>query len=395
MPDEHSNGKTPPPKIRLGGEKPPVAPVGKRKSDTSRVDLSATQPTEVRATGGEPLNIRDVLGRQADEKSATSRIPLSETQNVTPGEQVPVAKAKTGPVESKSATMRVTVPEGAGDETARVRVPEGVGGETARVMVPEDAGDETARVILRESQRLTPAEEAEIDKSTTVRVDLTGLVSPDQLDADGTSIMSTPELDRVRADASKNRTARISIDMPSDETQSIPGEELPSGAPMGAAAATPPKTVRLNRPSAAPRTIVLKRPEPAGQSPKTVILKRPDEHITEKGATARIAVPEAAFEPAPSSQRKTIRIKRGDAAGTAAAPAAKDLRIARPAPASALAPDEGELQQAVGATPASRTEPGVFFTILAIAATLVLGVLVYVLLAQTFYLDWEFYGKIL
>jgi hypothetical protein len=371
MADQHSNGKTPPPKIRLGGEPPPVAPVGKRKSDTSRVDLSATQPTEVRATGGEPLNIRDVLGRKADEKSSTSRIPLSETQSVPSGAQVPVAKAKTGPVESKSATLRVTVPEG--------------------------AGDETARVVLRESQRLTPEEEAEMDKSSTVRVDLTGLVSPDQLEADDTSIMASPELDRVRADASKNRTARISIDLHSDETQAIPGEEIPTGAPVGAPAEKPPKTVRMNRPSAAPRTIVLKRPEPAGQTPKTVVLKRPDEHIEEKGATARIAVPEAAFEPAPSSQRKTIRIKRSDGAG-AAAPAgagAKELRIARPAPASALAPDEGEIQVAIGAKPADRMEPGVFFTVLAIAATLVLGVLVYVLLAQTYFIDWDFYGKIL
>lgn len=369
MADQHSNGKTPPPKIRLGGDKPPVAPVGTFKSDTSRVDLSATQPTEVRSSGGEPLNIREVLSRRADEKGATSRIPLSETQGVAPGEQVPVAKAKTGPVEGKSATLRVAMTEG--------------------------AGDETTRVTLRESQRLTPEEEAALDKTSTVRVDLTGLVSPDQPGADASAILASPELERLKADASKNRTARISIDVPSDETQSIPGEELPTGAPVGSPASAPPKTVRLNRPSASPKTIVLKRPEPAGETPKTVVLKRPDERIEEKGATARIAIPEAAFEATPTSQRKTIRIKRSDGSGPAPAAGAKELRIARPAPASALAPDEGEIRAAIGARDPDRTEPGVFFTVLAIAATLVLGVLVYVLLAQTYFIDWNFYGKII
>jgi hypothetical protein len=235
---------------------------------------------------------------------------------------------------------------------------------------------------------------ADLEKSSTVRVDLTGMVGTDQSSAYATAPIAAPGIDSVTADASKNLTARISIEPAKSETSFIPPPA--AGIPdqtSPVVGAPPPKTVRLTRPAVAPKTVVLKRPEAQGDTPKTVVLKRPDEAMEEKGATARITVPEAAMEAAPSSQRKTIRIKRGEGAATPA-PSGSGLRIARPAPEaeSAIAT---ELKQALGVTPQKSLEPGVFFAILAIAASLTLGVLVYVLLAQTYFPDWSWPGKII
>ena len=339
MADDKNNGQTPPPKIRIG-VKPPVAGPGKLKSDTARVDLAASKPIDLdSASAGEPMNVRDVISRRPEAKSATSRISLNDSQSVAAGTEIPVAHP---------ATSRI-----------RLMDTQSAPGE----FHPSDA-----------------------EKDATVRVDLTGLVSPDQGAHSGTSPISVPDLGRVTADASKNVTARISVDLTQDEGDVAP----PAGV-----GAPPPKTVRLSRPSAAPKTVVLKRPEAEGAAPKTVVLKRPDEVEDDKGATARIAVPEAAMDTAPSSQRKTIRIKRGDSAPAVPGEGGgKKLVIARPS-VEPTAFSEEEIGEKIGVPSAPSVEPGVFFGILAIAATLVLGVLVYVLLAQTYCPQWNWPGKII
>ncbi|MBP7275124.1 MAG: hypothetical protein KBA51_02855 [Kiritimatiellae bacterium] len=351
MAEEKKNGATPPPKIVLSKPRPPVAPVGKPKSDTSRVDLAASQPMDLSKKGGEPLSIREVLQSPETPKSATSRISLSETQSFVPGDSVPVAKVGTG---SLSGTSEI--------DTSRMKL----GGE---------------------------GESAE-KKSETVRVDLTGMVSPDQ--PSGTAPISVvPEASRVIEDASKNRTARISIDVPTeDDAVRMETGVVPTGEPLTPAGAPPPKTVRLTRPPAAlPKTVVLKRPETSGTEPRTVVLKRPDERLEEKGATARIAIPEATAEVAPPTQRKTIRIKRsGGPAGPALPAGDSGIRIARTAPTEEEGETALELANAVGA--GDSCEPGVFFALLSIAATLILGVLVYILLQQTYFPDWSWPGKL-
>ena len=363
MAEEKKNGTTPPPKIVLSKPRPPVAPVGKPKSDTARVDLAASQPLNLSPKGGEPLNIREVLQAPEAPKSATSRINLSETQSVAPGETVPVAKVSTTAIGATSAI----------GATAAI-------GATSAI--------ETSRV------KLGGDEESSDRKSETVRVDLTGMVSSDQ--PSGTAPISVvPEAGRAIEDASKNRTARISIDIPAaDDAERMQTGEVPTGAPLTPASAPPPKTVRLTRPPAAlPKTVVLKRPEPSGSEPRTVVLKRPDEKLEEKGATARIAIPEAAVEAAPPTQRKTIRIKRSGGPAVPALPAADSgIRIARTAPAEAESEKAFELAKAVGAGESS--EPGIVFAILSIAAALILGVLVYVLLQQTYFPEWSWPGKL-
>lgn len=186
----------------------------------------------------------------------------------------------------------------------------------------------------------------------------------------------------------KSKTARISLG--------------PIG--LSPAATGGPKTIRIQRPSDMP-TIKLQRPAPptaqpapdaktktsriplqealgsaaaaaaepsaaeAG-GPKTIRIKRPDGDVPAapvpqpaetKSKTARLDVPADA---GPPTQRKTIRIKRPDAE----ADALKEVAVSRAeAPASAEAESD---------------EPGLVFSLLALAAVLVCGVLVYVLAVQ-------------
>lgn len=375
MADEKTNGANGgdhaspiPPKIRLNLGQP-----GAKKPDTSRIDLAAAEPSTIETAGaGEALSVRDVLGEppkttvrppvSATVKAQTSRISIHDSQPVAPGDAIPVAKAS------------------------------------------------TSRIALRDSQRVTPFEAAAVPKAATSKV------------ATGAIQAAGGPVEQITQQAALGRTARIMID--ADET-------LPTGGSLGdtgkmtipaeiAAKAAPPKTVRLQRPTAAPKTVILKRPD-AGAAPKTVVLKRPDApaepapqpvvapptqgpktvqlnaagEAEQKGATARISIPDGAVDTsAPPTQRKTIRIKRG---GESPATGAKTLVLQRP-----VVREEGEPGVpglAEGATPAqiaeaelSRAlgvqevdEPGVGYGIVAILAFLVIGTLLYALLAQTYF----------
>ncbi|MBM4153689.1 MAG: hypothetical protein FJ221_01485 [Lentisphaerae bacterium] len=375
MADEKTNGANGgdsaspiPPKIRLNLGQP-----GAKKPDTSRIDLAAAEPSTIETAGaGEALNVRDVLGKSpktavlppvsATVKAQTSRISIHDSQPVAPGDAIPVAKAS------------------------------------------------TSRIALRDSQRVPPFAAAAVPKAATSKV------------ATGAIQAAGGPVEQITQQAALGRTARIMID--ADET-------LPTGGSLGdtgkmtipadvAAKATPPKTVRLQRPTAAPKTVILKRPD-AGAAPKTVVLKRPEApaepahrpvvapptqgpktvqlnaagEAEQKGATARISIPDGAVDTsAPPTQRKTIRIKRG---GEGPATGAKTLVLQRP-----VAREEGEPGVegiAEGATPAqiaeaelSRAlgvqevdEPGVGYGIVAILAFLVIGTLLYALLAQTYF----------
>ncbi len=370
-----------PPKIRLNlGQ-----PANGRKPDTSRIDLSAAEPPEPSASGGEPLSVRQVLGEGPQTavrlpaagpgKSETSRISIHDSRPVKPGEQVPVAKA---------ATSRIPLSESQAL---------GAGGADVPKAMPKPATSKIAE----------------------------GIVEPGAAEA--------------AAQGSPGRTARIII----DESET----ELPTGGSLGdtgkmvvppevVGPKPPPKTVRLARPTAAPKTVVLKRPDAVAEpAPKTVVLKRPEAlapaaaqpvvspptrgpHTVEvskaggsgsvleaKGTTARISIPESAVDTStPPTQRKTIRIKRPDAGG-APVSSARTVVLQRPAIKLAPTPEgapEGlapsqELAEALGA--AEERGPGVGFAIVAALTFLVLGGLLYALLAQTYFPDWPMPGRVI
>ncbi len=236
--------------------------------------------------------------------------------------------------------------------------------------IVKDSGDsdaakksQTSRIDLEQADAVADEDVNEAAKNTTVRVDLTGAMAR-MKDAETTPAGSDAE----QAEDERSTTARIALDSEEDET-AVPSPE-------------PPRTVRLKRPSSAPRTVVMKKTK-----------SEPDDATAEKGTTSRIQVPEGAIPQEPASTRKTIRIKRSGA--PAAGGAAKTLTISRPTksegPTLSAKADAAREDLESGIA----DEPGALFGILTIAAVLVLCVLVYILVAQTFAPDLPFPGRVL
>lgn len=291
-----------------------------------QVDLADAGDTAPIPESSQPPRVQDVVDPHLAGKHSTSRIHLSDSQQVAPNEDVPTAK----PI-----TQRIAM------------------GRTGPIS-------------------------GELAKNMTVPMDFTDMEKPDGKNAFQQAV--TPSV--------LNRTARITIEEEEDEVPT--GGEAPK--PVPATPALQPKTVKLARPGGAggptttPRTIVLKRPEQPGQpktvvlkkpegtvQPKTVVLKKPGAAPAEaKGSTARIDVP--AGEPAaPTTQRKTIRIKRPDGQEMAA-------------PASGTFSNAAVLQAKAEARAAllerRSREPGPFILIVGIAATLVIGATLYLTAAH-------------
>ena len=151
----------------------------------------------------------------------------------------------------------------------------------------------------------------------------------------------------VPADDGKTKTSRISLEAALTPAE---GRDTAGGPPT-----TTPKTIRIKRPGDAATSI-------------------PAEELSGKSKTARLDLTaEAAVAAGPATQRKTIRIKRP---GEGAAPSVAGRTISITRPAEATAPE--------GVAAPEGDEPGVTFSILAIAAVLVVCVLIYVLAAQVF-----------
>ena len=390
MGEQENQGRAPtpgsgdlPPKIQLNLGK--VANGG-RKPDTSRIDLSAAEAPAPVAPSGEPLSVREVLDQGGPQtsvrlptpeqaKSQTTRISLHDSQPMKPGEQVPVAKA---------ATSRIPLTESQQVSTSAGEVPKAI-------------------PIKRATSRIE--------------------VLPEGPPA------AQPDAAAVAQQGSLGRTARIIVE--EGEGELPPGGSLGDTGKMEVPSEVlpkpPPKTVRLQRPAgAAPKTIVLKKPEGVGPAPKTVVLKRPAESaaaqpmisppsqaphtvevgapggtLEEKGTTARISIPPSGVDTtaAPPTQRKTIRIKRAE--GTPVS-SARTVVLARPGlklapqPTVEEVPAGGEaaaaeLAEALGVP--TTAEPGVGYAIVGILTVLVLGAVLYALLAQTYFPDWPMPGR--
>ena len=294
------------------------------KSDTSRIDLSEAQTADENREAGEPMSVRQVLGRPA------------------------AGEPPDGGEEAKDATAHINLQGDAEPERS----------------APKSS---TSRIDLNEAKP-PPDETAAVSKDSTVRVDLTAVMAR--------AGVASPEAKKKDEDdgdaADSGSTARIAV------------AEAAAAAPPSS---TPPRTVRLKRPSDMPKTVSVPRPD---APPKTVMLKKPGAESDGKESTSRIAVPDGAIDSAPPSSRKTIRIKRSSAPSSA-----KTLTIARPA-RTAAPTLPGSADETLRELEAEiRDEPGTAFGIVAIAALLVLGVLVYVLAAQTVAPDLPFPGRMM
>lgn len=162
-------------------------------------------------------------------------------------------------------------------------------------------------------------------------------------------------------DAAKRQTSRISLDFVLGDQQ--------AGTPESADGASAPKTIRIKRPTMTQSIKTLSSlmeaiPAPPPPSPITAT----------RSTTSRIELtPEAQPEGQPT-QKKTIKIRRPEGAAGAVKTAPRGLAVAR------LDADAAESQTATTAE-----EPvHVLFPIAAAVAFLILGFMVYLLVAQTF-----------
>lgn len=169
-----------------------------------------------------------------------------------------------------------------------------------------------------------------------------------------------------------NETSRIILDI-GPQMSGIKRKTAPISI-VSASEPTPgPKTIRLKRPS----TIV------AATQPEELQAAVPDVQAAKKSETAKIKLPQGAAFEAPTTQRKTIKIKRTDrniiAPRTVAAqrPAEDTLRAEKVV-------QKGEQGEKVPIQEPVQDEAMPVFSILAGAAVICLALLVYLLAAQAF-----------
>mgnify|MGYP001221587727 CR=1 FL=1 len=220
--------------------------------------------------------------------------------------------------------------------------------------LPPDADD----YFKRSTMRIDVAPAAPGKKSDTTR-----------LDAAEATKKQTAKLDPAAA-------AALSDDVFKSKTVPV---GIPVAPPPAAPSPMRPKTIQMKRPGAVSGESIIVSPETTASATEQA----------RKSETARIDL-EAEDPNRPSTRPKTIRIKRPD--GTSGK---KALTITRPedgqvVATGAIAPPVVQEAGAIGEEEGTDLLTG----IAAIAALLVMGVLVYVLLAQTFLPDLGFPGRI-
>jgi len=212
-------------------------------------------------------------------------------------------------------------------------------------------------------------------KRSTMRIDVTPGHGPaaDGKKSDTTRIDIPPSA----SDAAKKKTSKIDLSAASSASDDVfKSKTIPVGIPTPPPASSGPLR---------PKTIQMKRPSPSvGES--IIVSPESTASATEQARKSETARIDLAAEDAdrPATRPKTIRIKRPD--GTSGR---KSLTISRPEEEAAAASDNVEEFASEEET------PGTFVGIMAIAALLIAGVLLYVLVAQTLAPTLPFPGRIL
>ncbi len=348
-----------PPKIKLNGngkhptDKLPTASAAlppKVKLDTAQIKPAppALVPAAPSATPGDTR------------KESTLRLNLPGS-DITETAPPPVARKQTSRIEVP-ATVVAGTPGVAKKSTARIELPDtviatpGPKKDTRKVQLPDTVVELPAPALVK--KQTTPL----AVKKQTARVDL------------GSTVIAMPAPQEA-----KKTTARI-------ELGDAIGIGKPAPEPVAPGARAIPRTVRIKQPEMPP-TVSLKKPPapvPAGVPVAAGEVR--------KSETARIELPPETIVEQPVTRRKTIRIKRPGAEGDEVPATRPPMVISREA---GEIPDLPPMLTGTKKTVAREAdEPGGIFTICAIAAVLVFGVLIYVLLAQTFALDLPFPGKV-
>lgn len=315
--------------------------------------VSATKKATVRidtATGMVPLPEEDkgLVAKKSTVKidPATGIVPIPE------GEQ---------PADEKKSTVRIEgsgmgLPKGAAAAkrgTIRLETPEGMKAPS-QADLDEAAKKATVRIDTAIGMSaLTDEDRNEAAKKATVRVQ----IDEDRAKGDTALISSAQE--------AKKRTARINLNEVLEEEDDIFKRRtalLDSSQFQGTTDAPgAPRTIRIKRPDQVPPTaVVAQPPATAAVAPAPEI-----EPVAEarKSETARIDLPPEATDQ-PPTRRKTIRIKRPGAGGITSKP----MIISQ---TSQIEEEPVSLPETGG-----EEEPGVVFSLLALAAVLVVIALV-------------------
>lgn len=336
------------------------------QSETARIDVKKTTLRIDEPAAGATQQVPGETSR-IDAKRSTIRL---DQQAASSGDTQQM-QGETSRIDVKKSTIRIeAIPQTGSGETQRT------GGETKRIdLKTVETGQMSGAAATPPAAppKLTDTQQQQLKKETT-RLEIPPEVAKRQTGRIQTAPMTEP------ADVFKKRTGKLA--------------SAPVAPPVVPIAPATPVSAPGADTVARPKTIVVRRPQrPSDSVPRpsavTQVLAEQTAQAR-KSETARLEIPkDVGAEERPTTRPKTIRIKRPD--GTTAR---KQLTIARPGEGG----EEATLPEGLRApshVPAGAADPGGIWAVLAIAATLVIGVLIYVLLAQTHALDLPFPGKVI
>ena len=450
-PGKTGNGDTDKIKMSSPGQTPPKIQLraADAKKSTTRIDLADVKPPpmmgdDIRAMSAEKqaeffkkstIRIEQSAPQQVEVKRATIRVdqvggPAGDTQQMASGE--------TARIEAKKSTLRIDQPtvgatQPVQNETSKIdvkrstiRIESGtetqkVQGETGRIDVKKSTiridgipksgsadtqrtGGETRRIDLKtvETGQMAPApsEQGVILPSVSTGPKLTD-TQQQKLKKETTRLEIPPEV--IKRQTGKIQTGPVVE--PPDVFKKRTGKfstapvAMPPVVPVTPTAPPPVVPTSGSDTVSRPKTILVRRPQrPGGEAPMrpaavTQVLAEATAQAR-KSETARLEIPkDVGAEDRPTTRPKTIRIKRPDVTT-----ARKQLTIARPTAEGEEVAAMPEGLRAPAPVVARTAEPGGVWTILAIAATLVIGAVIYVLLTQspspfTHWVDLPFPGK--
>lgn len=354
--------------IRIDGTAPAPSP-----GETSQIvdPKKSTVRTDLPSGSTQPMSLQGDAARLVDQKRQTMRVDQPATAQ--PGETAKV-DVKRSTIRIDAAPAGATQPVQQQGETARIDVKK----STIRIDAIPQTGPETRRIDLKTVETgqmlpktvTPPAPEAQ-KKSETTRLELPAEVVKRQ-----TGRIQIPP-SQEPADVFKRRTGPVGI-----------APIVPLTPQTAADTIARPKTIQVRRP---PRPSAETPARPLNVPPAVPASAEVQAQQARKSETARLEIPkDVGADDRPVTRPKTIRIKRPD--GTTAR---KPLQIARPTEGEASEVDHmPEKLRGPAAVAAVSDAPGGVWTILAIAAFLMLGLLVYIIVAGDFMHDLPMWGRL-
>ena len=353
-----------PPKIKLNGH-------GKHPTDKLPT-ASQALPPKVKLDLGQfrpaiPAPLTPTPPPMESRKDTTLRLNL-------PGSDI----TETAPSMARKQTSRIEIPSimpampASNKTTARIELPEtvvatpGPKRETRKVLLPDTVVEAPAPVtVKKQTTPMTVKKQTApmMAKKQTARVELDTAVPA------------------AAVQEAKKTTARI-------ELGDAIGIGRPSAEPVAPGSRQIPRTVRIKQPEMPPTITMKKPPMPVPMGTPT-----PAGEVR-KSETARIELPPETIVEQPVTRRKTIRIKRPGVEGEETTPARPALQIARVPGETVTEQPPTLMEEGLAITAPEGEEPGILFTLCALAALIIFSVLIYVLLAQTLAPNLPFPGRV-